>query len=130
MTTTPTEPTGHEHEDVARALFGHVLYEGNDPDGPSACGCALDEPTGVFDENDPSATKRWHAEHLAEVLSSAGFLATEQEWGVRFPSGNVQSYGADETRARRFSLNANGLRPDLPTLVVRKAVTAWVEVGA
>jgi hypothetical protein len=50
---------------------------------------------------------------------------TEIEWGVRFPSGAVQSYGANEDEARRFALATSSLRPDLPTLVVRQVVRPW-----
>jgi hypothetical protein len=50
-----------------------------------------------------------------------------EEYGVRFPSGAVQVMESKE-RALRFSLNCNGLRPDLPTAVVRQVVTEWEEV--
>ena len=49
------------------------------------------------------------------------------EWGVRFPGGSVEVF-PDEASARRYSLNLNGLRSDLPTAVVRQIVTGWTEV--
>lgn len=52
-----------------------------------------------------------------------------QEWGVLYPSGNVEVY-SDEAEARRFSISCNGLRPDLPTLVVRKKISDWETVDA
>jgi len=52
-----------------------------------------------------------------------GSLAVE--WGVRYPSGAVESYGDDEAAARRYALATTSLRPDLPTLVVRQVVTPW-----
>ncbi len=46
------------------------------------------------------------------------------EWGVRFPAGTVEAFPS-EAEARRFAICTTNLRPDLPTLVVRKVVTAW-----
>lgn len=46
------------------------------------------------------------------------------EWGVRFPAGTVEVF-PDEAEARRFAICTTNLRPDLPTLVVRKVVTDW-----
>lgn len=51
--------------------------------------------------------------------------ATVTEWGVRYPSGAVESYGSNESEARRFAFATTALRPDLPTMVVRQVVTAW-----
>jgi hypothetical protein len=66
------------------------------------------------------AEVRWMAGELLTALA-----ALPSEWGVRYPSGAVESYGDDEHRARRFALATTNLRPDLPTLVVRKVVTPW-----
>lgn len=49
---------------------------------------------------------------------------TKTEWGVRFPAGTVEAFPS-EAEARRFAICTTGLRPDLPTLVVRKVVTDW-----
>lgn len=51
-------------------------------------------------------------------------VAIRYEWGVRFPTGNVEVF-PDEAKARRFAISTTGLRPDLPTLMMRKTVTEW-----
>ncbi|NUS01986.1 MAG: hypothetical protein HOV97_05415 [Nonomuraea sp.] len=63
-------------------------------------------------------------EWAAELVIDAMLDSLSQEWGVRFPSGSVQACD-DEDEARRYSLTYNNLRPDLPTLVVRKVATDW-----
>lgn len=57
------------------------------------------------------------ARHGLEVYPAA---EVEEEWGVKFPAGNTQSYGTNKAEARRFAVATTALRPDLPTLVVRK----------
>lgn len=63
-------------------------------------------------------------ETLAEELTAL-VDSHQVEWGVKYPSGAVQSYGQDKVSALRFSFAATALRPDLPALVVRKVVTPW-----
>lgn len=65
----------------------------------------------------------WRERAKFEAARVRSSLLTE--WGVRFPSGSVQSYGADEREARRFAIATTALCPDLPTLVVRQIATPW-----
>lgn len=55
-----------------------------------------------------------------------GFVSADptiMEWGVRYPSGNIEIM--EEADARRFAAVTTDLRPDLPTLVVHRVVTDW-----
>lgn len=69
----------------------------------------------------PGYMLRGDCEHLARRV----LTGLTVEWGVRYPSGAVESYVENEAGARRFALATDDLRPDLPTLVVRKVVTPW-----
>lgn len=66
--------------------------------------------------NEPAPHCAWH--RAPEVSEN------RTEWGVRFPAGTVEVF-PDEAEARRFAICTTNLRPDLPTLVVRKVVTDW-----
>ena len=67
--------------------------------------------------------KHWLA--VAETEATRLRAALPADWGVRYPSGSVESYGDNEYAARRFAIATTALRPDLPTLVVRRVVTPW-----
>lgn len=63
----------------------------------------------------------------ATPVVDAILAALPLEWGVRYPAGNVDPRPT-EADARRWAICCNGLRPDLPLLVVRKHVTDWEAV--
>lgn len=78
-------------------------------------------------EEVPEANKATMRVAVGALLAHQEREGMVAEWGVRFPSGTVEVM-ASESEARRFGLNANGLRPDLPTTVVRHVVTDWTPV--
>lgn len=72
-----------------------------------------------------SEANRKHWTEVAKFEAIRLRAALGSEWGVRYPSGRVESYGDNEHDARRFAITTSALRPDLPTLVVRQTVTPW-----
>lgn len=56
---------------VAKVLADHVLYMGYTEDDAFICGCGITEPEDIQEANDPKATERWWAEHVAAILGDS-----------------------------------------------------------
>lgn len=80
----------------------------------------------AWDQLNPDAEQAVWREEATPVVDAI-LAALPLEWGVRYPAGNVEAYPT-EADARRWAICCNGLRPDLPLLVVRKHVTDWEAV--
>lgn len=72
MSTTSTHPTGHEHGEEAVEIVARAIYR-------------TTYPTGAWEDESPQFRQGFIDCARAAVadVDAAGFLATEQEWGVR-----------------------------------------------
>lgn len=100
--------------DVMIEAAAKQMYERAVGDVPTWC---------PWDQLSTDAEQSVWREEAAPVVDAI-LAALPLEWGVRYPAGSVDPRPT-EADARRWAICCNGLRPDLPLLVVRKHVTDW-----
>jgi hypothetical protein len=114
---------------ITRDQIAKILAESLSRRGQRVEGWTEDERTLFRTGNFSSFDERYEAVTALRLQKAADAViaAMTTEWGVRYPNGSVDIQET-EADARRWAICYTGLRPDLPVLVMRKAVGGWETV--